>query len=236
MTEHWTIDELAYAGHEHLDPRFVAGYDDKQGHPDPAEDIAALTGRGLGTDSTVVDLGAGTGQFALAAARQFGRVVAVDVSPAMAEVLRTRARERGHDNLECVEAGFLSYEHSGPPADAVHTRNALHQLPDFWKALALVRMAGFMRPGGVLLVEDLIYDFEPSEAETVFAAWFEHAAADPAQGYTREDFAEHIRTEHSTFRWLFEPMLAAAGFEIVSAAFDASLYGTYTCIKRQAGA
>jgi hypothetical protein len=30
------IDELAYAGPEHLDPAFVAGYDRKQGYPDPS--------------------------------------------------------------------------------------------------------------------------------------------------------------------------------------------------------
>lgn len=51
-------------------------------------------------------------------------------------------------------------------------------------------------------------------------------------GYTRADFAEHIRTEHSTFRWLLEPMLVAAGFEIVTAEFSRSICGAYTCRKR----
>jgi hypothetical protein len=32
------LDELAHAGAEHLDPGFVAGFDRKQGYPDPAED------------------------------------------------------------------------------------------------------------------------------------------------------------------------------------------------------
>lgn len=53
----------------------------------------------------------------------------------------------------------------------------------------------------------------------------------PPRGYTREDFAEHFRTEYSTFRWLFEPMLTTAGFEIISADFRGSVYGAYTCIK-----
>jgi ubiquinone/menaquinone biosynthesis C-methylase UbiE len=231
MAESWTIDELAHAGHEHLDPAFVAGFDDKQGRPDPAEDLAVLADRGLGKESSVVDLGAGTGQFALRAAREFGKVIAVDVSPAMLEVLRDRATEGGLDNLDCIQAGLLSYEHAGPAADAVYSRNALHQLPDFWKALALTRIAAFMRAGGVLRLHDLIYDFQPSQADAVFTRWFDHAAADPARGYTREDFVEHIRTEHSTFRWLFEPMLSAAGFEIATADFDGSVYGAYTCIK-----
>ena len=36
------IDELAHAGPEHLDAAFVAGYDRKQGYPDPAADLASF--------------------------------------------------------------------------------------------------------------------------------------------------------------------------------------------------
>lgn len=232
MTKPWMLDELAHAGPEHLDPDFVAGYERKQGYPDPAEDLAVLTAHGLDATSTVVDLGAGTGRFALAAARRFGHVTAVDVSEAMLGFLPQRAAAAGVANLECVQAGFLSYQHAGPPADAVYTRNALHQLPDFWKVVALDRIGSILRPGGVLRLRDLVYDFQPSEAEAVFQRWLDNAAADPALGYTAADYAEHIRTEHSTFRWLLEPMLAAAGFEIVTADFSGSVYGAYTCRRR----
>ena len=226
------IDEIAHAGPEHLDPAFVAGFDRKQGHPDPAEDLAALAAHGVEAGAAVVDLGAGTGQFALAAARHFRRVVAVDVSPVMVDHLRSRAAEAGLESIECVRAGFLGYEHTGPPADAVHTRHALHQLPDFWKAVALDRIAGMLRPGGVLRLRDLIYDFRPSDAERVIENWLDGAAEDPERGYTRADLAEHVRTEHSTFRWLLEPMITAAGFEIADAEFRGSVYGAYTCVKR----
>ncbi len=221
------LDELAHAGPEHLDEAFVAGYDRKQGFPDPAPDVAVLRERGV---RTVVDLGTGTGRFALAAARAFDHVTAVDVSPAMLASLRGRAAAEGLSNLDVVQAGFLTYD--GPAVDAVHTRNALHQLPDFFKALALHRIADLLRPGGVLRLRDLIYDFAPSEAEAVFEGWFAGAATDPALGYTAADYAEHIRTEHSTFRWLLEPLLDAAGFDIVDAEFERRLYGAYTCVKR----
>lgn len=89
-----------------------------------------------------------------------------------------------------------------------------------------------LRPGGVLRLHDLIYDFQPAQADTILDRWLDSAAADPACGYTREDFAEHIRAEFSTFRWLLEPMLAAAGFDIVASEFDVSVYGTYTCVRR----
>jgi hypothetical protein len=101
----------------------------------------------------------------------------------------------------------------------------------YQRALALDRIARMLRPGGMLRLRDLIYDFRPADTEGVFRDWFGHAAADPAEGYTSEDYAEHIRTEFSTFRWLLEPMLAAAGFEIVTAEFEGRLYGAYTCVK-----
>jgi SAM-dependent methyltransferase len=232
MSENWMIDELAYAGPEHLDEAFVAGFDRKQGYPDPAEDLATFEAYRLDGTSSVVDLGAGTGQFSLPAARRFGQVTAVDVSPAMLRLLDGKAAATGLTNLRTVRAGFLSYVHDGPPADGVYTRHALHQLPDFWKAIALDRIARILRPGGVLLVHDLIYDFGPADADEVFRGWFEGAAADPADGYTGADYAEHIRTEFSTYRWLFEPMLAMAGFEIVSVNYVRSLYGAYTCVRK----
>jgi ubiquinone/menaquinone biosynthesis C-methylase UbiE len=231
MVKPWMLDELAHAGPEHLDPCFVAGFDRKQGYPDFAEDLAVLADFGIGPASTLVDVGAGTGRFALAAAPRVGRVVAVDVSPAMQAALRDRATSADLANIECVQAGFLSYQHTGSAADAVFTRNALHQVPDFWKALALDRIAQLLHPGGILRLHDLIFDFQPAEAEAVLGAWLDDASDDLARGYTRDDFAEHLRTEFSTFRWLLEPMLAAAGFHIVTAEFDGRIYGAYTCIK-----
>ncbi|NEE01354.1 class I SAM-dependent methyltransferase [Phytoactinopolyspora halotolerans] len=232
MTARWMVDEHAYAGPEHLDAEFAAGYDRKQGYPDAADDVAVLRRHGVGERSTVIDFGAGTGQFALAAAEAFGRVVAVDVSPIMLSRLSQAASDGELRNVECVQAGFLSYEHAGPPAEAVFTRNALHHLPDFFKAVALTRIAGMVPPGGVLRLHDLIYDFRPEDADAIFQRWFDGAVDDPAVGYTAADYLEHIQTEYSTFRWLLEPMLDVAGFDIADVTYSGSVFGAYTCIRR----
>lgn len=182
MSPSWLLDEMAHAGPEHLDPAYVDGYDRKQGHPDPSDDIALLGEHGIGPASTVVDLGAGTGRFALAIAPQVSRVVAVDVSAAM------RAHIAAADSMvDVVAAGFLTYRHDGGPADAVYTRNALHQIPDLFKALALQRIAEMLRPGGVLLLRDLVFDAEPAELPGLVERWFSGAVRDPARGYTAED-------------------------------------------------
>jgi ubiquinone/menaquinone biosynthesis C-methylase UbiE len=130
----------------------------------------------------------------------------------MLDRLSAAAKESQIDNVEFVRAGFLTYEHEGDPVDYVFTRNALHQLPDFWKALALTRVASMMASGALLWLRDLVCAFEPTEVERVVEGWFNAAVDDPVAGYTAEDLATHVRTEFSTFTWLLEPMLAHAGF------------------------
>ena len=227
------INQVDYAGPEHLDPDYVAGYDRKQGFPSWEEDLETLDRLGvLGRDAVVVDLGAGTGQFAIAVAPRCSRVVAVDVSAAMLTHARVAADEAGVRNLECVQAGFLDYRHQGQPADVVHTRNALHQLPDFWKGMALHRIAGVLRPGGILQLEDLVYDFTPAEASDALERWMAGAATNPEEGYTREDFATHIRTEFGTYSWLLESLLNATGFTILARDVESQIYATYTCQRQ----
>jgi SAM-dependent methyltransferase len=147
----------------------------------------------------------------------------------MVAALRARIADRGLANVVVVQAGFLSYEHEGGPVDAVHTRNALHHLPDFWKAIALERLASWLRPGGVLRLHDLVFDFGPADARERIDGWLAGAVTDPAVGWTAAELAEHVRTEHSTYSWLLESMLDRCGFEIVDRQFRRSAYGTYTC-------
>ena len=229
--ENWRLDELAHAGQEHLDARYVAGYERKAGY-DPAQDIAILRGHGLDNDSTIVDLGAGTGRFTIEVAAYCREVIAVDVSPPMTALLRQRIAELGITNVTVVEAGFLSYEHSQEPVGFVFSRNALHQVPDFWKGIALSRIADMMVPEGILRLHDLVFDFEPAQAEQRIEAWLQGAVDDPARGWTAAELAEHVRIEYSTYSWLFEPMLERTGFEILDRAYVRSAYGAYTCRRR----
>jgi SAM-dependent methyltransferase len=230
----WFLDEMAHAGPEHLDPEYVTWYDAKSG-TNPDEDLLPLRELGLDETATLVDLGAGTGTLALAAAPFCRRVVAVDVSVPMLARLEQAAAGLGLTNLDIVRAGFLTYQHTGPAADFVYSRNALHHLPDFWKSVALARIAAFLRPGGVLRLRDLVYDFDPAEAADVFETWFANAVADPAHGWTAAEYETHIREEYSTYSWLLEPMLERAGFTIQDVAHAGSrTYSVYTCVKSAA--
>jgi SAM-dependent methyltransferase len=230
-TDGWTFDELAHAGDEHFDPAYVATYDRKAA-VDPASDLALLRSQGLSATSTLVDLGAGTGTFTLAAAPFCKRIVAVDASLAMLTALRARAERLGITNVEYARAGFLSYQHTGDAADAVYSRNALHHLPDFWKALALQRIVSILRPGGLLLLRDLVFSFEPDQAQTAIAGWLAGAASSPEVGWTRDELETHLRQEYSTFTWLLEPMLRHATFQIRQAEYSPSgIYAAYLCAR-----
>jgi SAM-dependent methyltransferase len=227
----WYLDEFAHAGPEHLDEAYVAAYDQKAGVDWEAE-LADLRGLGLDGSSTLVDLGAGTGGLALAAAPVCRRVVAVDVSPAMIKVLRDRAAQAGLGNLECVHAGLLTYGHTGESADFVYSRHALHHLPDFWKAIALARMAAILRPGGVLRLRDLIFSCALGETGSTIEAWLGGASTQPGIGWSRAELATHLRDEYSTFSWLLEPMLEHAGFVIQRAEYsDSRIFADYACVK-----
>ena len=229
-TPRWFMDEVAHAGREHLDPAYVPTYDQKAGM-DPREDLVLLQHLNLNQSHTLVDLGAGTGTFALAAARLCRRVVAVDVSRDMLAVLREKLKRSGIANVESVQGGFLSYDHHGELADFVYSRHALHHLPDFWKAIALVRIAAILKPGGVLFLRDLVYSFNPDEAEAAIESWLGGASADARSGWTRSELETHLREEYSTFNWLLEPMIERAGFTIRDDQHHDSIYSAYICIK-----
>lgn len=223
----WAIDEVASAGRENLDLAHVARYDGKE-DGGAAGEVAMLQAYGLVAGSIVVDLGAGTGQFTLAAAGAGARVVAVDVSPVMLERLRAKVAAADVGGVEVVEAGFLSYEHQGPPADLVYSRLALHHLPDFWKGVALQRIRAVLRPGGVFRLSDVVYHFDAAEAEGRIEAWCA-TAGDRVDGeWSRAEYEEHVRDEHSTYTWLLEPMLERAGFTIEEAAHtDDGIFAHY---------
>jgi SAM-dependent methyltransferase len=230
----WMLDERASGGRENFDPVHVSGYDAKEAW-DAASEVGLLQALGLNAGSTVLDLGAGTGQFTLAVAPVCSRVIAVDVSAPMLDRLRSSVAAAGLDNVEIVEAGFISYEHERAPVDVAYSRFALHHLPDFWKAHALVRVARCTRPGGLLRLWDIVYSFAPEEAGGRVERW---CASLPDTGddtdWVRADVEEHVRDEHSTFTWLLEPMLERSGFDIQATEYsDDGIFAKYVARRRE---
>jgi SAM-dependent methyltransferase len=99
----------------------------------------------------VLEIGCGFGAFARTLSRRASRVTALDLSPRMIEV----ARERSSDlpNLEFVLGDFLRAELPVESYDCIVTLATLHHLP---MAVALSRIKSLLRPGGVLILHDML--------------------------------------------------------------------------------
>ena len=219
----WFPNEVGMAGRENLDPAHVARYDGKMDAEADAE-VALLVDFGLSASSTLVEFGPGTGQFTVAVAPHCARVIAADVSPPMLARLRSKLEALRLANVELVQGGFLSYEHGGAPADFVYSRFALHHLPDFWKAVALLQVRAMLRPRGVFRLWDVVYDFPLAEAASRIEAWCATGGEVVDGEWSRAELEEHVRDEHSTFSWIIEPMMAQAKFEIAEVVRSADAF------------
>jgi ArsR family transcriptional regulator len=114
-------------------------------------DLTALLGL-LDESWTVGDLGCGTGQVSESLARFVRRVVAVDDSPAM--LAAARRRLAGCENVEVRSGEIEALPVEDGSLDAAVLFLVLHYLPEPTRALAEV--ARVLRPGGRLLVVDMM--------------------------------------------------------------------------------
>jgi cyclopropane fatty-acyl-phospholipid synthase-like methyltransferase len=78
----WYYDDLRQVGLDFEDVAAVEAYDRNQ-RTSAEEDLALLDRLGLNADHVVIDIGCGTGAFAIEAARRCRTVYAVDVSASM---------------------------------------------------------------------------------------------------------------------------------------------------------
>lgn len=120
--------------------------------------VAAVVAAGrAGPEMSVVDLGAGSGQLSIPFARLARSVLAVDISPAMIELLRANAAAAGVDNVEARVGPIESIDLPAGSVDLVVSNYALHHLRDPDKAAALRSAAGWLRPGGRVVVGDMMF-------------------------------------------------------------------------------
>jgi putative AdoMet-dependent methyltransferase len=233
----WQYDETQQVGTDYRSQEEIQRYDRRmqklRNVEEEIREILALLD--LRPESTVLEIGTGTGEFPIAAAARCARVIAADVSGPMLEYAESKARARlpcaEMEKIQFVQAGFLTYQHQGPPLDAVVSQLALHHLPDFWKQVALMRVAGMLKEGGRLYLQDVVYSFQASDYQTFFDHYLSRMAKLRGQE-SAEDITAHIRDEYSTLGWILEGMMKRAGLSVEKAEYKYGFIATYLCSKR----
>ncbi|MDL5503803.1 MAG: class I SAM-dependent methyltransferase, partial [Candidatus Methanoperedens sp.] len=139
-------------------------------------------------------------------------------------------QDKGTANIEFHNAGFLTYEHSGAPADAVVSQLALHHLPDFWKLIALKRVFGMLKSGGKFFLKDTVYSFDENTHEAFFNNLI--GIIRKAGGtQIADDLEIGIRDEYSTLDWIMEALLLRAGLTIDEKQYSEGFIAVYLCRK-----
>jgi arsenite methyltransferase len=146
----------------------------------PESSIQSFAGTGnpfnlgeLTTGERVVDVGCGAGIDSLIAAKKVGpegRVIGVDMTPAMLEKARQAANETGLANVEFREGYAEALPVGEGWADVVISNGVLNLMPD--KAAVLEEMSRVLKPGGRLQIGDiLVQKAVPESAKRKIDLW-----------------------------------------------------------------
>jgi putative AdoMet-dependent methyltransferase len=228
----WQYNEMKQIGKDYGDLAEVEAYDIRHAkfRNVEKENERILESLSVKPEHTVVDLGTGTGAFALQAARRCSKVYAVDVSRVMLEYAKKKADTAGISNIMFYHGGFLTYSHPAPPADAIVTNTAFHHLPDFWKGVALRRLNRMLKNGGQLYLSDIVFaDKNVLKNIEQFIAKLEKTAGPDI----RTDVEAHVRREFSTYDWIMDGLLERAQFQITSKVLQDGVIGRYLCRKER---
>ncbi|MCK9614692.1 MAG: class I SAM-dependent methyltransferase [Candidatus Omnitrophica bacterium] len=229
--KNWIFNEKEHCGIDYSDIEIIKKYDVAhqkfRNYKEEANHIVKLLN--LMPNDTIIDIGCGTGAFAINAASRCKKVIAVDVSEGMLNLLREKAKEKKINNIETICAGFLSYDHRGKKADAVVSVVALHHLPDFWKLIALRKINTALKNGGKFYLFDVVFSFPIKDYEKYFDAWIAEMQKRVKQ--ISEEAIVHIRDEFSTTKTHMELFLKEAGFSIVKKNMISPCTTEYLCAK-----
>lgn len=112
-----------------------------------------------------VDLGSGSGQLALRLAPSVASVLAVDISPEMIDLLQQHVRDNQIENVRGIATPIEHLSLEPGSVDVIVSNYALHHLRDADKKTVVERAATWLRPGGRLVIGDMMFGIGASAAD-----------------------------------------------------------------------
>ena len=158
----------------------MVGYPESTIDSLPAGTVESFAGTGnpfsmgeLKPGETVLDLGCGAGFDSLIAARQVGasgRVISIDMTPAMLDKARVGASEAGLSNVEFHEAYAESLPVQDKSVDVVISNGVINLCPD--KMAVFGEINRVLKPGGRIQLGDMVvHKAVPDDAKADIDLW-----------------------------------------------------------------
>jgi ubiquinone/menaquinone biosynthesis C-methylase UbiE len=114
----WFYDEKHLVGVDYNDTKVADEYENQHAFRNFKEEAEKMfASLQLSGDSTVLDIGCGTGGLSIELAQKCKHVYAVDVSEAMISVLKRKTDDSNISNITALASGFLNYEHADEPVE-----------------------------------------------------------------------------------------------------------------------
>jgi ubiquinone/menaquinone biosynthesis C-methylase UbiE len=121
--------------------------------------------RSLG--AIALDLGSGSGQVTIPLARSYTRILAVDVAAPVIARLKAKSAAQGIENIQALTHPIETLELAPASVDLIVSNYALHHLRDVDKAELMKRSVRWLRPGGRLVIGDMMFGRGADRADRV---------------------------------------------------------------------
>ncbi|MCP4130849.1 MAG: class I SAM-dependent methyltransferase [bacterium] len=228
----WIYNELKHVGVDYSKKSNANIYDEQmESFRNYEKEVKTIIDKFGFSDSkslTAIDIGCGTGAFSIHAAKYLKKIYAVDVSKEMLKIASSKAKTGGIKNIEFFNSGFLHFQ-PDEKVDVIFSKWAFHHLPDYWKQAGLLNMNKMLKPGGILLLTDLVFKFDPDYDKNI-EALLNNLSKDFSSDFV-EETKIHIRDEYSTFDWILQGLIERAGFTIEHSNTEDILTSEYFCRK-----
>lgn len=227
----WYYNELKQIGVDYTDIKEVSAYDSlmQKLRDTETESKSVRELLKIKISDSVLEIGTGTGEFALNISEYCKKVVAIDISKTMLNFARAKAENQNKTNLHFYNAGFLTYSNNGELFNVIITQLTLHHLPDYWKMMALRQVYKMLEEGGSFYLRDIVFPSNVQDYDSYFASIIA-GLQKSAGNEIAEETEIHIREEFSTLDWIMEGLLKSTGFRIEYIQYD-GLLGSYLCKK-----